>query len=119
MAVDRRYYQLGSLLQTRQRFIGMQAEIVFERWGDTREHLDVRTGAEKLFAVAGDDDHLDSFVHPCLEYARVKRLHHFVGIGVCRRIVQGQKRDAVLRSILDQIAGCFYFSRLSFTIKFP
>ena len=88
-------HQLRRLLQAIQCFIRMQTEIVFELRRDIAEHCDISAGTEKLFAAAGNHNHLYAFIHPRRENSGIQLLHHLVRIGIRRRIIEGQKRNAV------------------------
>ena len=48
-------------------------------------------------------DDVDGLVHPRLEDRLVEIAHHLVGVGVGRRIVQRQDRDAVTRLVVHQL----------------
>ncbi len=60
---------------------------------------------------------MGALVHARREDRAIKRLHHLVAIGVGRRIVERQQRNAVFDHVLHKLAGrprfCFRFRHLS------
>src|SRR5262249_18263425 len=66
---------------------------------------DVRAGAEELGACAGEDDHVDLFVHARLQDRGVQLEHHLVAVRVGGRIVEGENRDAVFAGVVDHGAS--------------
>jgi hypothetical protein len=106
MAIEGRDDQFGSLLETAERFVGVEAEIVFELRVGLGEHGDAGARGEKLFASAADDDDVDGLVHAGLEDGRIELLHHVVGIGVGGWVVHFKDGDAVFDAIFDEFFGC-------------
>src|SRR5260221_11448186 len=78
--------QFGGLFQAHQRLIGMQAEIIFERWGDSVEHTDFGTGAEELLTCSTQEKNVYALIEPSLENRFVELTHHFIAIRVSRGI---------------------------------
>ncbi len=62
VAVERGDDQFGSLLEAAERFVGMEAEIVFEVGGGGRKHGNIRTSAEEFVAFAADEEYLNGFI---------------------------------------------------------
>ena len=93
--VQRRDHQLGRLLESVHRLVGVQAEVVLERRIGVLEHADVGAGAEELLAGADEHDHVDRGVHARRQYRVVELAHHLVRVGVGRRVVQLEHRHAV------------------------
>ena len=66
-----------------------------------------------------EDDHVRALVHPRLQDRGVELLHHFVRIGIRRRVVQFDNRDAAIHSVVDQLLlvnrlrGCHHRLHLS------
>jgi hypothetical protein len=114
MTINRGDHEFRCLLQTAKSLVRVQAEIVFEFRCYLAQHLDVCACAKEFFAAAGDYYHLDTFIHPRFENARIQLLHHLVGISICRRIVERQDRDTVFGSIIYELA-CMSGSCLSFS----
>jgi hypothetical protein len=98
--------KFGSLLETAKRFVGVEAEIVFELRVGLCEHRDAGARGEKLFASAAHDDNVDGLVHAGLEDGRVELLHHVVGISVGGWIVHFKDGDAIFDAVFDEFFGC-------------
>ena len=107
VAVDGRDHQLRRVLQAQQHFVGVQAEIIFERRIDAGEHLDVRARGEKLVARAGQHDDVDVVVHARLEDGLVELAVHFVGVGIGRGIAHLDHGDAAVGAVVDELLGGF------------
>ena len=105
MPVQRGDDQLRRLLETEQRLVRVQAEVVLEPRRDLGKHLDVRAGGEELVARAAQHDHVYGIVHPRFEDARVQFFVHFVRVGVGGGIVQLEDRHPFLNPIIDQISS--------------
>ena len=73
----------------------MKAKIVFKVWRHFGQHPDVRSGAEKLIAVPGDDNYMNVVIHPRIKNPAIQLLHHLIAVSVRRRIVERHKRNAV------------------------
>jgi hypothetical protein len=97
--------QLRGVLQTVQRLVGVQAEVVFEGRIRLAKHVDVRAGAEELLPVTGDDQHVDVVVEARLEDGGVEVLHHLVCVAIDRRVVEREHRHAGVRQVVDQGHG--------------
>ncbi len=104
VAVERRDHQLRRLLEPRQRLVGVQAEVVLEVRVRRLEHVDVGAGAEDLLAGAGEHDDVDRRVEAGLEDAVVELAHHLVGVGVGRRVVEGEVGDPLPDLVVHQRA---------------
>src|SRR5712692_8286532 len=102
MAIESRNDQFRRLLQPQERLIGVQAEVILELGARRPKHVDIRTGAEKFLARAAQNDHMSAVIHPHAEDRRVELLHHFVRIGIGRRIVQVQYRNAILDPVMNE-----------------
>jgi hypothetical protein len=79
----------------------MKAEIILEAWRHLRKHLNVGARAEELLTFAGDQNHLNSFVHARIENRAIELLHHFVAVRVRGRIVERDDRDAVRDLVIE------------------
>src|SRR6185436_3896634 len=99
---ERREDQLGGLLQAVQGLVGVQTEVVLEVGVGPLEHVDVGAGAEEFLALAGEDDDMDLAVEARLDDRLVDLAHHLVGIGIGRRIVEGEIGDPLLDLVVDQ-----------------
>ena len=86
--------ELGGVLEAVQGLVRVKAEVVFEVGFCLVEHADVGAGTEEFVAGAGEDENVDGFVHSRVENRRVQLLHHLVAVGVCRRRVELENRDA-------------------------
>ena len=93
--VQRRDDELRRVLEPEQRLVRVQAEVVLELGIRLLEHSDVGAGAEELLTRPAEHDDVDRRVHARGEDGRVDLEHHLVGIGVRRRIVQLDRRDAI------------------------
>jgi hypothetical protein len=102
VAVERGDHQLRRLLEAVQRLVGVQAEVVLEGRVRRLEHVDVGAGAEELLARAGEHDHVHVVVEARLEDRRVELAHHLVGVGVGRRVVEGQVGDPLADLVVHQ-----------------
>jgi hypothetical protein len=80
----------------------VQAEVVLEVGVGGLQHVDVGAGAEELVAFAAQNDHVDVLVEARLEGDLVQLAHHLVGVGVVRRIVEGQVRHPLLDLVMNQ-----------------
>src|SRR5205823_1007351 len=98
VSVQRGDDKLRRLLEAQQRLVRVQAEEVFESGGYLGQHLDVRAGGEELVACAAEHDHVHFVVHARAEDALIQFAVHFVGVGVCGRIVQLENRHALFDS---------------------
>ena len=115
-------HQLGRLLQAVQRLVGMQAEVVLEVRVRVLEHVDVGAGAEELLAAPLEDEDVDLLVEARLQDREVELPHHLVGVGVGRRIVEGQIGDPLLDLVVNQsahISGRFRSGWLSHILSSP
>ena len=88
MAINRSDYQLRRLLQTQKRFVGMQAKIIFECRRHLAQYLNIRARTKEFLAASGDHHHLHAVIHARFKNPRIELLHHFIGIGICGRIVE-------------------------------
>ena len=102
MAVERGNRELRCLLEPVQRFIRVQAEEILEPRRDLVEHPNVRARGEELVALAADDDHMDAVVETRLQDRIIQLPHHFVGVGIRRRIVELDDREPFLRAVLNE-----------------
>ena len=84
VAVDGRDDDLRRLLEARQGFVGVKAEVVLEAGRDAVEHLDGRAGGEKLLTGTGDDDGRDLVVEAGSDDGLVEITEHAVRVGVHR-----------------------------------
>ncbi len=94
MAIDRGNHQFRRVLQAKQHFVGMKAEIIFECGIHTGKHFDIRARGEKLISRSGEDDHIDIVVNPGLQNCLIQLAIHFVGISVGWRIGHLDHSDA-------------------------
>src|ERR1700730_13319621 len=103
MAIERRDYQLGGLLEPAKRFVCVKTEVVFEVRVGLRKHGNARTRGEKVLARASNNDDMDVLVHARPQNCIVELKHHFMGITVDRRIVHFEDGHAVLHTVLDEL----------------
>src|SRR5262245_16726975 len=82
--------------------MAVQRELVAKLVRFLREHVDVRTGAEKLFSRTAQDEHLHVRIEPSLDDGFVQLLQTLERVGIGRWIVQFQNRNTVLNPIVNQ-----------------
>ncbi len=107
VSVERGDHELRRLLETRQRLVGVQAEVVLELRRDRVQHSDVCAGGEEALAFAGEDDDFDAVVETRVENCFIELPHHLMRVGVCRRIIHRDDRDVPVLCIGDD-ALCRY-----------
>ncbi len=105
MTVDSRDDQLGSIFQSQQCLISVQAEVVLECGIYLGEHLYVGASTEKLVARPGKDDDVNIVVHACLKNGVIQLPVHGIAVGVRRRIVQLDHCHSRLDPIFNQRGG--------------
>ncbi len=105
MAVHGGDDELRGLLQPQERFVGVEAEHVFEGRRDLGEHVDVRARAEELLPLAAQDEHVDGFVHARVEDAGIQLAVHLVRVGIRRGIIQFEDRHAAFNAIIDEVSS--------------
>src|SRR6266516_1726538 len=87
MPVERRNHQLGRVLQAKQHFVGVEAEVILEGRIDAGQHLDIRAGREKLISRPGQQDDIDILIHAGFENGFIELSVHFIGVRIRRRII--------------------------------
>src|SRR5580704_11448811 len=102
MSVQRGDYQLRRLFEARERFIRMQAKIIFEFRSGGGEHRDARAGAKEFVALAAQDDYVNTFVHARLEDGGIELLHQFIAVSIGRGIIEFENRDTVIDAVVKQ-----------------
>ena len=103
MAIDGCNDQLRRVFHPHQRLVAVQTEEISELRGRRQQHLDVRARAEEFIAGAADDYDMNVFIEPSFENRIIQIAHHFVCVGVRRRVVQFNDRNAVLSAVVDQL----------------
>ena len=91
VAVDGTHDEFGRLLEAREGFVGVKAEVVLEAGADAVEHLDGGACREEGGTVAGQDDAGDAVVKTSTDDGFVDVSHHAVGVGVGRAVVGALK----------------------------
>ena len=93
----------GRVLEAEQRLVGVQAEEVLEAGRDGVQHPDVGAGREEPVALAAQDDDVHVVVEAGLQDGLVELPHHRVGVGVRRRVVHLDDRDAVGGAVVNDL----------------
>src|SRR5213080_688821 len=110
MPVERRNHQLGRVLQAKQHFVGVEAEVILEGRIDAGKHLNIRTSGKKLISRPGQQDDIHIIIHPSFENGVVELPVHFIGVRIRRRIVHLDHPDAFIGAVIDELfrslAGC-------------
>src|SRR5262249_55790539 len=107
VTIDRRNHELRRLLQTIERLVGVQTEIVFVSRRHAREHLNIGARTKELLALASDHDHLDRLIHARVENRAIELLHHLIAVRIRRRIIQRNDRDAVACFKIEFLHPCY------------
>src|SRR5690349_3442696 len=90
----------------------MEAEVIFESRVHGGKHLDVGARGEELVARPGEQEHVNVIVHARPQDGILELPHHFIGIGVGRRVVHLDYRHARVGAVVDQLLGGFCAYRL-------
>ena len=107
MSVDGSDDKFGSVFESQQCFVGVQAKVVLEGRVDAGQHFYIRAGREELVAYASEDDHVDVVIHAGFEDGIVKLTVHLVGVGVSRRVVHLNHSNARISAVVNELFGGF------------
>src|SRR5579883_885373 len=86
MPVERGNHQLGRLLQTGERLVSVQAEIILERRRHRIKHADLGARAEELLACPAHDQDMNVLIKTSLQYSLIELAHHLIAVGIGRGI---------------------------------
>src|SRR5690625_8009527 len=84
----------------------MEAEVVLEGRGHRVQHLDIRAGTEEPVTSPDDQDDMDIIIHPRLQDRSIEVLHHLIGIGVSRWVIECEECYPILDLIEIGRASC-------------
>ena len=101
VAIDRGNHEFRRVFETSQSFVAEKRKLIAEFRRFPGQHVDIRAGAEKLFASAAQHQHMDVFIEPRLHNRLVQLLEAIQRVRIHRRIVQLDGADAVLYPIID------------------